>query len=144
MPDDLFEIDWICREAAAAKFTDAIAADGGSVRGTAPFTPSPEEVDLFADPQFDPLLAITVMLGLPLCLRMLRRAVADLRGERGTALVLDLSGERPEARHVPLGDARLVIVKGRDGQQVFDPENIGGIESAFTELARNFIGRRAG
>jgi hypothetical protein len=144
MPDDVFEIDWICREAAAQEFAAAISADGGSVRGTAPFTPSPGEIDLFADPQFDPLLAVTVVLGLPLCLRVIRRMVADLRGERGTALVLDLSGERPEARHVPLGDARVVIVRGKDGQQVFDPENIGGIESAFTELARSFVGRRSG
>jgi hypothetical protein len=138
MPDETFAMEWVCREAEAATLAAGIEAEGGRVTGTAPFAPDAAEVDHFADPQFDPLLALTLVLGVPLALRLLRRAVADLRGRTGTVLIFDLSGDTPQARHVPLEDARVVIVKGKDGQEIFDPANVGGIEAAFLDLAKRF------
>ncbi|MEA5389886.1 hypothetical protein VB738_01305 [Cyanobium gracile UHCC 0139] len=126
-------LEWVCGEGIAAAFAARVGSDGGTVTGTTAFVPEPEEADLYSDAQFDPLVVVGVVLAAGLVMRYLRELILDLKGRE--IAVIDLTGEAPQVRIVPVGKASLVLVKAADGSVTkFAPSEIDKIEQSLAGL----------
>jgi hypothetical protein len=124
---------WVCSEGSAKDFAAKVGSDGGTVTGTMPFVPEPEEADLYSDAQFDPLVVVGVVLATGLVLRYVRELILDLKGRE--IAVVDLTGETPQVRIIPVGKASLVLVKAADGSVTkFAPSEIDKIEQSLAGL----------
>jgi hypothetical protein len=124
---------WVCSEGSAKDFVAKVGSDGGTVTGTMPFVPEPEEADLYSDAQFDPLVVVGVVLAAGLVLRYVRELILDLKGRE--IAVVDLTGETPQVRIIPVGKASLVLVKAADGSVTkFAPSEIDKIEQSLAGL----------
>jgi hypothetical protein len=126
-------LEWVCSESTAKAYAARVGNDGGKVVGTTPFVPEPEEADLYSDAQFDPLVIVGVVLVSGMMLRYVRELILDLKGRE--VAIIDLSGETPQVRLVPVGKASQVIVKEPDGSVArFAPSDIDKIERSLTEM----------
>jgi hypothetical protein len=126
-------IYWVCSEGSAKDFAAKVDSDGGTVTGMMPFVPEPEEADLYSDAQFDPLVVVGVVLAAGMVLRYLRELILDLKGRE--IAVVDLTGETPQVRIIPVGKASLVLVKAADGSVTkFAPSEIDKIEQSLAGL----------
>lgn len=126
-------IQWICSEGSVKAFAEKVGSDGGAVTGTTAFVPEPEEADLYSDAQFDPLVIVGVVLAAGMVLRYLRELILDLKGRE--IAIVDLAGETPQVRVVPVGKASLVVIKAADGSVTkFAPSEIDKIEQSLAAL----------
>ncbi len=126
-------LEWVCGEGTAKDYAARVGNDGGKVMGTTPFVPEPEEADLYSDAQFDPLVIVGVVLASGMVLRYVRELVLDLKGRE--VAIIDLSGETPQVRVVPVGKASQVILKGSDGSVTrFAPSEIDKIEQNLAAM----------
>ena len=130
---DAVEVEWVCSEGSARSFATRVTEDGGTVLNATPFVPRPEEVDLYSDAEFDPLLVVGTTLGIGLLLRYAREIFRDLKGRE--VAVVDLTGPTPQVRVVPVGAASQVIVKAPDGSvATFATGDTEKIEQSLTSL----------
>lgn len=124
-----FRLDWICTEGEVPALSDRVAKDGGKVEGRAPFEPPPDEIDLHADAQFEPLTVVTALVAASLGFKLIRETIKDLRGRQ--VMVLDVTGNTVTSRVVPLGGADHVIIKSASGVERFDTGQTTAIEEAL-------------
>jgi hypothetical protein len=128
-------LEWVCGEGTPAAFAARVGTDGGTVTATTAFVPEPEEADLYSDAQFEPLVVVGVALTTGLVMRYLRELILDLKGRE--IAVVDLTGETPQVRIVPVGKASLVLVKAADGSVTkFAPSEIDKLEQSLAGLLR--------
>lgn len=130
-------VDWAVGEGDAARFGAKAGADGAEVIGTQPFRPPDEEVELFADPQMEPLLVVTLGMTGVLFARYLWDTIQEMRGTEILIIDLDTKGEGDAAaavRRIAIGRARKVILKHNGQSETFPVERFGEIEARILGL----------
>ena len=124
-----FRLDWVCTNGKVAAFSDRIAGEGGEVEGKKPFEPPPDELDLYADGQFEPLMVVTALVAAALGFKLIRETIKDLRGRQ--VMVIDVTDDTVKSRVLPLEGVDHVIVKSASGTETFSTAQTVDIENAI-------------
>jgi len=89
------DVEIVVQEGELIGWRDALRAAGGTLEGERPFTPPPEELDRFADAQFEPLMVIAVGIGVTALLNQILNLVDRLRAKTFWLSTRPSHGSRP-------------------------------------------------
>lgn len=107
------ETEFVVYEGELAAWLNALGAPGSITHKERPFIPKAEELDRFADAQFEPLMVITVGIGVTVLVQQVLNLVDRLRGEE--VLVVDTTQRPIQVRRVPKGKASEIAFVHKGG-----------------------------
>lgn len=115
--DKTVKAEFVVLEGELKPWRNALKKAGAEVSEERPFTPPPEELDRFADAQFEPLMVIAAAISLTAFLQQVMNLVDRLRGEE--VLLVDAANGPLKIRRVPRGRATEIAVVHKGGVEHF-------------------------